>query len=349
MPSVIVMGVVLNLHLNRFWQLALFIFTLLATSIIEATPFIIDTDLGVDDAIAILYLLKQPEIEIKAITIVGNGSAHCQPALSNTFGILKMIHKTQIPIACGQAYPLQGNHHFPQWIIQETDSLAGAATLLPKTKSPSISQSAVDLLIKSLEQSDESITIVAIGPLTNIAQALQKKPSIKQHIRAIYIMGGALNVPGNIQQVEPTIPNKTAEWNIYIDPKAAQIVFNQKIPIILIPLDLTNQHPIDLNFYNALKINHRTPAASFIFTLLQKNLSMIKNKEWYFWDPLAAVIATDNSIAEFRNLRVRIRMEPEDQSGTIVIDEHNGELISVATQINAQRFKIALLGQHHTN
>ena len=142
-------------------------------------------------------------------------------------------------------------------------------------------------------------------------------------------------------------PIPTAEWNIYIDPLAAQIVFNQKIPIILIPLDLTNQHPIDLNFYNALKINHQTPGASFIFTLLQKNLSMIKNKEWYFWDPLAAVIATNNSIAKFRDLRVKICIEPEDQSGTIVIDEHNGKLVSVATQINDHRFKWTLLGQHH--
>lgn len=92
-------------------------------------PFIIDTDVGVDDAIAILYLLKYPTIQIKAITISGDGNAHCKPAIRNTLGLLRMMHELAIPVACGQETPLMGNHHFPAKVLDESDTLALLARL----------------------------------------------------------------------------------------------------------------------------------------------------------------------------------------------------------------------------
>lgn len=314
---------------------------------IAAKPLIIDTDMGIDDAIAVLYLLQRPDIEVKAITIAADGSAHCSPALLNTLGLLQLTHHTHIPVACGQDKPLKGNHHFPAWILTESDTLAGVATQLPKGI-PQVQGSAVDLLIAKVISSPTPVTLVALGPLTNIAQALQKAPLIKRNIRSIYIMGGALHVPGNIHQVAPSNHNTTAEWNIYIDPVAAQIVFKQKIPIILVPLDLTNQHPIDLNFYKSLKSNHHSPAASFVFTLLKRNFNMIKTKQWYFWDPLAAVIASDPALVILKTERVTIMLKPNNQSGTTSMNS-KGAPTAIGLYVNPKAFKKRLVKylNHH--
>lgn len=307
-------------------------------------PFIIDTDVGVDDVIAILYLLQHPNIEVKAITIESDGNAHCNPARKNTLGLLRMIHNNAIPVACGQEKPLRGNHHFPEKVLEESDSLAGAAQLLPLPKQKTNDQlAAVDLIIKTIHESSQPINILAIGPLTNIAQALQKSPEIKKNIHSIYIMGGALEVPGNIPIVDPTSKNYSAEWNIYIDPLAAKIVLSQKIPIVLVPLDITDQLPIDMEFYNTIKKYHQSPVADFVFTLLKNNINMIIEHGWYFWDPLAAVIASDESIAHFVTQPIKIILSPEKFAGKTIIDPHNGFKMRIVTKINKNRFKMMLL------
>lgn len=323
----------------------IFLLFLLTTKTTYALrPFIIDTDVGVDDAIAILYLLKHPDIQVKAITISGDGNAHCKPALSNTLGLLRMMQKPSIPVACGQEQPLMSHHHFPAKVLEESDSLAGAALLLPTPyPNPNNKRSAVDLMIKTIQNSSEPVTILAIGPLTNIAQALQKAPQIKKNIRAIYIMGGAIHVPGNIPAIEPTSKNISAEWNIYIDPLAAQIVLSQKIPIVLVPLDITNRLPIDMKFYDAIKKNHQSPAAAFVFTILKNNISMIRENGWYFWDPLAAVISSDESIARFQTRYVKILLAPEIQSGTTTIEQTSKFNLRVVTYVNKRQFKMMLL------
>ena len=307
-----------------------------------AKPFIIDTDVGVDDVIAMLYLLQRSDIQIKAITIASDGNAHCQPALNNTLGILQMMQQSTIPVACGQDNPLIGGHHFPASVLDESDTLGGAAKWLPSTK-PKIQQNAVDLMIKTIQEASDPVTILAIGPLTNIAQALQQSPKIKDNIRIIYIMGCAIHVQGNILEVDPASKNQTAEWNMYLDPLAEKIVLNQKIPIVLVPLDITNQLPIDMKFYRTVKNTHHTPSANYVFLMLKNNIKMIQAQWWYFWDPLAAVIASDESIADFQTQNLSVIMEPESRAGTTVIDNHNGNKIRIVTQVNQERFKSMLL------
>ena len=310
----------------------------------QAQPFIIDTDVGVDDVIAMLYLLQHPKVQIKAITIESDGNAHCKPAMKNTLRILRMMKHSSIPVSCGQEKPLEGNHHFPANVLEESDSLAGTTQLLPLPQPNTNNQmTAVNLIIKTIQNSSEPVTILAIGPLTNIAQALEKEPQIKKNIRAIYIMGGAIHVAGNIPVVDPTSKNKSAEWNIYIDPLAAHIVLSQKIPVVLVPLDITDKLPIDMTFYNALKNNHQNKAATFVFSLLKNNLNMIREHGWYFWDPLAAVIASDESIAHFQIQPINITLMPENQSGATVIDPINGFELRTVTQVNQNQFKTMLL------
>lgn len=307
-----------------------------------ARPFIIDTDVGVDDVIAILYLLQRPDINIKAITIASTGNAHCVPALRNMLGILKMMNRSNIPVDCGPLKPFSGQHAFPPNVLEESDTLAGAAKLLPQINQDS-QMKGVDLLVDTIQKSRQPVTILAIGPLTNIAAALQQAPEIKNHIQAIYIMGGAVNVPGNLSEAGVKMSNKTAEWNFYIDPIAASIVMNQSIPIMLIPLDVTNTASIDMTFYNRLKKNHSTPAANFVYTLLTNNMKMLTDKRWYFWDPLSAVIASDESVAAFKFQPISVSLMPESHSGRTAINKETGQNIRVAESIDQQRFRDLLI------
>ncbi|RUQ90764.1 nucleoside hydrolase [Legionella septentrionalis] len=304
----------------------------------SAVPFIVDTDMGVDDAMALLYLLQRPDVELKAVTIASDGNAHCTPALRNTLGLLQMSQRPIIPVACGQETPLLGKHHFPQAVLLESDTLAGTVKLLPKVSTKQSPHTAVDLLIKTVQDASQPVTILAIGPLTNIAQALQKAPEIKRNIRVIYIMGGAIDVPGNIPEVDSASKNHTAEWNFYLDPLAAEIVLAQGLPIVLVPLDVTNQLPIDMGFYNAVKNKHHTPAADYVFSMLQNNIKILRAKEWFFWDPLAAVIASDESIAAFKVQRLKVVLSPEIQSGRTIVDNKAGHSVRVVTGVDAKRF-----------
>jgi pyrimidine-specific ribonucleoside hydrolase len=253
------------------------------------------------------------------------------------------MNKTGIPIACGPNKPLAGNHHYPANVLQESDTLAGTAKLLPAVKSIPPGN-AIDLIINTLQQSRQPMTILALGPLTNIALALQKQPAIKNQIKTLYVMGGAVNVSGNLPEVDKTIKNTVAEWNIYIDPLAADKVFKQNIPIVLVSLDVTNQLPIDMVFYQRLKKKHTTPEANYVFALLNNNMKILETHEWYFWDPLAAVIATDESIANFKTYPLKIELTPEERSGATRIDAQ-GNNVSVVIKADADKFKDMLLDQ----
>lgn len=306
-----------------------------------AAEFIIDTDVGIDDAIAILYLLNQPQIKVKAITIESDGNAHCKPAFDNINGLLALTHQEHIPLACGRDRPLMGQHHFPKSIIESCDNLGWVTLKKPHKALTAIK--AKNLLIKTLMQAKKPLNILAIGPLTTIAEVLELKPQLKNKIRMIYLMGGAVKVAGNIREVVRESQNRVAEWNIYIDPLAANKVFHSGVPLTLIPLDVTNQALIDDSFYEQIKADHHTYAANFVYQLLKKNKSMIAEKVWYFWDPLAAVIATDEGLASFETLQLTVRLVPEDQAGATIIDKNKGAPIRVCTALKLDAFKAALL------
>ncbi|MEO8401168.1 MAG: nucleoside hydrolase [Gammaproteobacteria bacterium] len=319
------------------------IFFLLVSAASAARQFIIDNDAGIDDAIAILYLLNQPNIEVKAITIACDGNAHCAPAKSNIEGLLKLVNKTNIPIATGHSKPVQGHHHFTASVLKESDTLSDAASLLPQHKNAN-TQTAVDLLITTLKNAQQPMDILAIGPLTNIAEAIAKDPAIKNKIRMIYIMGGAVDVEGNLRSVNRLLKNNLAEWNIYLDPTAADEVFKSGIPLTLVPLDATNQVPVDDRFYQQLKEQAKTAGGKFSFELLKHNRAMIDDYTWYFWDPLAAVIASDESVAKFKMQKLRVVLAPEEKSGALAHDDENGNLVRVCVWVKKEKFKDELLG-----
>jgi len=304
--------------------------------------FIIDTDMGVDDIIAILYMLRHPDIQVKAITIECDGNADCAPALNNLVNILQLLHRTEIPIAVGSKTPLAGSHHYPEYILKDADNLYGVKLKQVDFIQPK--KTARELLTNLLQTTTQPIYILALGPLTAIAEVLQHNPQLKNKFQMIYFMGGAINVAGNINIVDSTIPNKVAEWNIYIDPFAANLVFHSKVPLTLIPLDLTNQVLIDNKFYQQLKSQGKSVPAKFLINLFENNKSMLLHKDWYFWDPMAAVIAVNNNLAVFKTEKLSVKLKPEIQSGRVFVDQKFGVNIRVADKIDSEKFKAVLLG-----
>ncbi|MFL5801578.1 MAG: nucleoside hydrolase [Roseiflexaceae bacterium] len=198
---------------------------------------VIDTDMAADDWMAILYLLQRPDVTVRAITVTGAGETHCASGIRHALGLAALSGYHKILVACGRETPLQGNHAFPDGWREGVDSLLGLS--LPEGQDTASNLTAVELLTSVIQSSPAKVTLLTLGPLTNVAEALQNTPSLVDNIESIYIMGGAVNVPGNVGTSGVGITNNTAEWNIYVDPYATNIVLQSSAPIALVPLDAT--------------------------------------------------------------------------------------------------------------
>lgn len=190
---------------------------------------IIDTDPGIDDSLAILLALASPEIQLEGLTVVHGNSSMEQGAI-NALSILELAGASHIPVAEGCELPLVQ----PSLLAPETHGNTGLGyAKLSVPQGRPIAQHGSDFLIEQIMSNPGEITLVAIGPLTNVALAIRQEPRIVGAVKELFIMGGALRHEGN------TTP--LAEFNTYVDPHAAHIVYHSGMPITLTPLDVTYQ------------------------------------------------------------------------------------------------------------
>ena len=299
---------------------------------------IFDTDMAHEDMFAALFLLSHPNVHVTAITVSGTGEAHCGPGVAHALGLVILSGHKTIPVACGREKPLAGNHAFPADWRQAVDHAYGVQ--IPAGEASNLS--AADLIIDILRKSNEAITIVAVGPLTNIAEALQRAPEISAKMKEIYIMGGAVEADGNVGNSGVNIQNKYAEWNIYIDPVAANVVFKAGVPIVLVPLDATDDVPITRDFYQALDKNRNTSAAKLVYELLTANLDFVDSGGFQFWDSLTSASFTDQSLVTFKELNLSVVEEEGPESGRVKQDP-NGSRIKVALSTDRKKFEPVLL------
>ncbi|TFL18279.1 nucleoside hydrolase [Jannaschia formosa] len=191
---------------------------------------IIDTDPGQDDAVAILLALASPEIEVLGITAVA-GNVPLDLTARNARIVCELAGRTDVPVHAGCDRPLARDLVTAEHVHGKT-GLDGAD--LPDPQMPLAEGHAVDFLIETLRAEPEgSVTLCPLGPLTNVATALQRAPDIAPRIGRIVLMGGAYFEVGNI--------TPAAEFNIYVDPEAAKIVFGAGVPLTVVPLDATHK------------------------------------------------------------------------------------------------------------
>ncbi len=190
---------------------------------------ILDTDPGIDDAFALFLALASHEVQLEAVTTV-SGNVDVAQTTHNALTLLILAGRTNIPVAQGSRFPL---------VRQPVDAAYvhghnGLGEIeLPAPQAQSVKQHAVDLIIEKVLSAPGEITLVPIGPLTNIALAVRREPRIAQLVREVVLMGGAVRVPGNV--------TPTAEFNIFADPHAAQIVLHAGWPLRIVSLDTTMQ------------------------------------------------------------------------------------------------------------
>lgn len=191
---------------------------------------IIDTDPGQDDAIAILLALASPELEVIGITTVA-GNVPLELTSKNARKVCELAGRPDIPVFAGAIRPLV-RHLVTAEHVHGKTGLDGP--VLPEPAMPLQERNAVDYIVETLmAEPERSVTLCPLGPLTNIALALNREPRIAVRIREIVLMGGGYSEGGNV--------TPAAEFNIHVDPHAADIVYRAGVPIVMMPLDVTHK------------------------------------------------------------------------------------------------------------
>jgi pyrimidine-specific ribonucleoside hydrolase len=194
----------------------------------DRTPILLDCDPGHDDAIALLLALASPELDLLGVTTVA-GNQTLEKTTANALRVLEFVGREEVPVAAGADRPLARELFIAAYVHGES-GLDGPA--LPEPQGAPVEQHAVDFLAERILGSARPVTLVPVGPLTNIALLLSRYPEAAANVERIVIMGGAV-AEGNV--------TPAAEFNIYVDPEAAWRVFRGGLPVTMIGLDVTHK------------------------------------------------------------------------------------------------------------
>lgn len=277
-----------------------------------ARRVIIDSDPGTDDALAILLALNSPEIDVRAITVVP-GNVTAKQGLENGLKIVSLAGRCDIPVAGGAQHPL-----FQKLITAEfwhgANGLANVE--LPASKCKADARFGPDLIIEMVHAAPHEITLVPVGPLTNIALALQKDPSIVPLVKEVVIMGGSIT-GGNV--------NAAAEANIYGDPEAAQIVFQAGWPLTMVGSDVGERTLFGSKQVAELSKTHG-PENDFVVAVLKYLVGLSQKfgiDGTAMYDPLAVGAAIDRSVIETKPMQVDVETRGQYTRGETVANRRN--------------------------
>jgi purine nucleosidase len=299
--------------------LASLLIVFLTTAVAQATPkrVIIDTDPGTDDAMAIILALNSPELKVEALTVVP-GNVDARQGLENALKIVSLAGRCDVTIAGGAQHPLNQKLITAQF-WHGKNGLANVE--LPPTKCKVDPRFGPDLIIELVHKYPHEITLIPVGPLTNIALAVSKDPSIAALVKDIVIMGGSIT-GGNV--------DGAAEANIYNDPEAAQIVFNAGWMVTMVGSDVGERTLITRKYLGELQSSHG-PQNDFIAKIAEFYLTRSEKSGYSgaaMYDPLAVGIALDPTLGTLKEMHVDVETKGEFTRGETVAnrmgsDENN--------------------------
>jgi inosine-uridine nucleoside N-ribohydrolase len=268
----------------------------------EQVPLVLDVDTGTDDALALAYAVASPEIELVAITTVA-GNVDVEKTTANTLSVLDWLGAGDVPVHRGASRPLVRPHRDAIYFHDEGG--LGGARLPTSTRSigPDRGPAA---LIRLARQRPGELTLVALGPLTNLAIALNVEPRLPELLKSVVVMGGAYTVPGN------TTP--AAEFNILVDPEAANQVFAASFPTLTaVGLDVTEQVALTRDDWNAVNMGSCLPrTATLLREVGRSAFSKLGRDQFALHDPLSVAVAIDPSLIAVRELEIAVdTVEPE--------------------------------------
>jgi purine nucleosidase len=281
----------------------------LANALAQATPrrVIIDTDPGTDDAMAIILALNSPEFKVEALTVVP-GNVDAQQGLQNALKIVSLAGRCDVAVAGGARHPLNQKLITAQF-WHGKNGLANVE--LPPSKCTADPRFGPDLIIEMVHKYPHEITLIPVGPLTNIALAVSKDPSIAALVKDIVIMGGSIT-GGNV--------NGAAEANVYNDPEAAQIVFNAGWMVTMVGSDVGERTLITRKYLAELQSSHG-PQSDFIAKIADFYLTRSEKSGYSgaaMYDPFAVGIALDPTLGTLREMHVDVETKGEFTRGETV-------------------------------
>jgi len=316
-----------------------------ATGCQMTTPILIDTDPGIDDALAILLAFGSPEVSVEAITTVA-GNVGVDVATRNLFRILDVAHPGHRPrVARGAAGPLAGplvtaTHVHGDDGLGNLDGLLepGGQPRYPEPSHELQMLDGADLILETSHRFAGRLVVVALGPLTNVALALSRDPGRLARAARLVVMGGAVGVPGNV--------TATAEFNMHVDPEAAAQVFASGLPIELVPLDVTRRVVLTRADLGKALGHGSGRAARFIedFTAHGFDFETRRgNGAMALHDPLAVGVAADPSLVSLEPLHIAVECTGSLTRGMTVADRrpHRGKpepTCRAALDVDAPRF-----------
>ncbi len=309
---------------------------------------LIDCDPGIDDALALILAFHSPELEVIGITGV-NGNVSLEKVMINIQRVLTLIRPEHPPlVARGAEKPLRGEGVNGEFFHGE-DGLGGSGIKVNPGEEwwNSFPGSAPELLIETFGRFPGEVTLIAIGPLTNLALALEKDSGGMKKVKEIVVMGGALREKGNITPY--------AEFNFYIDPTAAQIVMDSGIPIILVPLDATHQVALTPDFMDRRIKPLSNMFSSFALAATGYNpdekLFRGMRNFFYLHDPLAVGSVITPNMVRKENTAVRVTTSEGEQFGRsieIPQDQAPHQRVETCRKVDADRFLEIFLSRLET-
>lgn len=311
-------------------------------------PIILDTDGGVDDAMAIIMALNSPQLDLKAITVLA-GNIDVVQACYNVLQVLNIVQPESPPIvARGCERPLV-RPPFNAAGIHGADGLgeldkfkdATGVARYPQLTVRSSGEDAIDVLLAAAQTYGKSLTIITLGPLTNIATAIQRNAETMRMVGQIVSMGGAVTVPGNI--------SAAAEFNFFVDPDAAQMVMESGIPIVLVGLDVAMKAPLPRQVVDDNLRRHPTRIAQFIADCTEIYMAFYRDNEGFYGcyvhDPLAIGIMIDRSLAKTELVHMVVETEGRFTTGMSLADQRdrrdeqsNPPNVEVCLDVDTERF-----------
>lgn len=303
---------------------------------------VVDTDMLPDDWLALLYLVSEPGVDIRAVTVAHGSVVGCEAGVAIARDLLAGVGESDVPVACGPPASPGGTPFPSEWVEETRAAAAGIGWTADDGDPPGATiptGDAVALLRAAVE--DGPITIVSLGPPTNIARLFDDPTWDRSNVDRIVQMAGAVDVPGNVESL-PSV-----EWNAVVDPAALATVLTSDIEVVLVSLDGTNHLPIRTADIDRMTSDRSTPAAALAAQVLDTQRAFAKTGGYYMWDVLTAMTARQPDVVRVESIPVRVSLDP-GEAGRTVRDPAGHETL-VTVEADAEGFERifleALLGR----
>jgi inosine-uridine nucleoside N-ribohydrolase len=263
----------------------------------DPVPVIVDTDLDISDLVALAILVRDPAVDVRAITVEGTGLVHCEPGLRVLAYVLDELDAATVPSACGREDGGPDARPFPDAWRASAD--AGYGLDLPAAGGAARAEAATALLARAVDESPSAPSIIALGPWTNLQDAFALDPTLPDRIARIHAMAGAVDAPGNVA-VDDVTPEDGLEWNLAADPSAAAAVLDTDVPLILVPLDATDDVPVPADLADRLATDLDGAGADLAYELLVRFPGRLETGQ-QLWDELTALAFTDPELVTWQD------------------------------------------------